>query len=73
MVYILLFLGLNQTPAHLGTYPNLQSCQNAIRVVYQTKMIPRGIDLSVEVQESIRFAVDNRLKYQQEYICQAKE
>jgi len=73
MVYILLFLGLNQTPAHLGTYSNLQSCQNAIRVVYQTKMTPRGIDLSVEVQESIRFAVDNILKYQQDYICQAKE
>ena len=73
MVYILLFLGLKQTPAHLGTYSNLQSCQNAIRVVYQTKMTPRGIDLSVEVQESIRFAVDNKLKYQQDYICQAKE
>jgi hypothetical protein len=73
MIYILLFLGLNQTPAQLGTYSNLQSCQNAIRGIYQTKMTPRGIDLSVELQESIRFAVDNKLKYQQDYVCQIKE
>lgn len=73
MIYILLFLGLNQTPAHLGTYYNLQSCQNAIRKIYQTKMTPRGIDLSFELQESIRFAVDNKLQYQQDYVCQLKD
>ena len=73
MVYILLFVGLNQTPAQLGTYSNLQSCENAIRSVYESKMTPRGIDLSPQLQESIKFAVDNKMKYQRDYICQRKD
>jgi hypothetical protein len=73
MVYILLFVGLNQTPAQLGTFSNLEGCENAIRSVYETKMTPRGIDLSPQLQESIKFAVDNKMKYQREYTCQRKD
>ncbi len=73
MLYILLFVGLNQTPAQLGTYTDLRSCEAAIRTIYETKMTPRGIELSPQLQESIKFAVDNKLKYQREYICQRKD
>jgi hypothetical protein len=73
MVYILLFIGLNQTPAQLGTYDNLQSCESAIRSIYETKFTPRGIELTPQLQESIKFAVDNRIKYQREYTCQKKD
>ncbi len=73
MVYALLFVALNQTPAQLGTYTNLQSCEAAIRAVYETKMTPRGIELTPQLQESIKFAVDNKIKYQREYICQRKD
>ncbi len=73
MVYTLLFVALNQTPAQLGTYTDLQSCEAAIRTIYQAKMTPRGIELGPQLQESIKFAVDNKIKYQREYICQRKD
>ena len=73
MVYVLLFIGLNQTPAQLGTYNDLQSCEGAIRSIYETKFTPRGIELTPQLQESIKFAVDNRIKYQREYTCQKKD
>jgi hypothetical protein len=73
MVYTLLFVALNQTPAQLGTYNNLQSCDDAIRAIYQTKLTPRGIDITPQLQESIKFAVDNKIKYQREYTCQKKD
>jgi hypothetical protein len=73
MVYTLLFVALNQTPAQLGTYTDLQSCEAAIRAVYETKMTPRGIELTPQLQESIKFAVDNKVKYQREYTCQKKD
>lgn len=72
MLYALLFVGLNQTPAQLGTYQNLQSCESAIRAIYETKFTPRGIELTPQLQESIKFAVDNKLKYQREYVCQPR-
>ncbi len=73
MVYTLLFVALNQTPAQLGTYTDLQSCEAAIRVVYETKMTPRGIELTPQLKESIKFAVDNRIKYQRDYTCLKKD
>ena len=73
MVYILLFVGLNQTPAQLGLYDNLETCEAAIRTIYETRLTPRGIDLSPQLQESIKFAVDNKMKYQREYTCQKKD
>ena len=73
MVYTLLFVALNQTPAQLGTYTDLQSCEAAIRAVYETRMTPRGIEITPQLQESIKFAVDNRLKYQRDYTCQKKD
>ena len=73
MVYTLLFVALNQTPAQLGTYNNLQSCEAAVRSIYETKLTPRGIDITPQLQESIKFAVDNKIKYQREYTCQKKD
>lgn len=73
MVYTLLFVALNQTPAQLGTYNNLQSCEAAVRAIYETKLTPRGIELTSQLQESIKFAVDNKIKYQREYTCQKKD
>ena len=73
MVYTLLFVALNQTPAQLGTYNNLQSCEAAVRTIYETKLTPRGIELTSQLQESIKFAVDNKIKYQREYTCQKKD
>ena len=73
MVYTLLFVALNQTPAQLGTYTDLQSCEAAVRAIYETKLTPRGIALTPQLQESVKFAVDNRLKYQRDYICQKKD
>jgi hypothetical protein len=73
MVYTLLFVALNQTPAQLGTYNNLQSCEAAVRSIYETKLTPRGIDMTPQLQESIKFAVDNKIKYQREYTCQKKD
>jgi hypothetical protein len=72
MLYILLFIGLNQTPAQLGIYNDLQSCERAIRSIYETKLTPRGMELSPSTIEGIKFAVDNKVKYQREYTCQEK-
>lgn len=68
-----MFIGLNQTPAQLGTYNSLDSCQNAIRTIYETKYTPRGVELSPQVKETIKSAVDNQLRFQRDYICTKKD
>jgi hypothetical protein len=73
MIYILLFIGLNQSPSNLGTYYSRESCDDAIRAIYETKLTPRGIELTPQLQESIKFTVDNKIKYQREYTCQRKD
>jgi len=73
MIYILLFIGLNQPPSNLGTYYSRESCEDAVRSIYEAKMTPRGIELTTQLQESIKFAVDNKIKYQREYVCQKKD
>ena len=69
-MYILLFLATTSgTPTHLGAYGNEQSCQTAIRAIYETKYSPRGIELTSEMKQSIKQAVDIELKYQRDYKC----
>ena len=69
MSYVLLFIALNQTPTQLGTYPSEHSCQQAIRTIYETKAIPRGVVLSQQTSEAIQKSVDVTLQYQRDYTC----
>lgn len=69
-MFILLFVGaLSQTPAQMGTYPTEQSCQAAIRQIYETRATPRGVVLTQQTQEFIKLAVDINLQYQKEFTC----
>ena len=70
MSYILLFVALNSTiPAQLGTYPTQQSCQQAIRAIYETQTIPRGVVLSQHTLDQLQKSIDINLQYQREYTC----
>lgn len=70
MSYILLFVALNSTtPAQLGTYPSQQSCQQAIRAIYETQTIPRGVVLSQQSLDALQKTIDVNLQYQREYTC----
>lgn len=62
-MYTLIFIAL-ATPAYLGTYANIESCQNAIREIYLAKSNPPNQRLK-EVEESIQI----RMGMQKEYIC----
>ena len=70
MLYVLLFVGaVGQTPAQLGVYDTMASCQNAIREIYLYQATPRGVDLPADARKLLAQAVDEQLKYQQKYQC----
>jgi len=74
MLYVLLFVGaIGQTPANLGTYNSLPACQTAIRQIYLQQNTPRGIEITPELAKVISISVDTTMKYQREYVCQAKK
>ena len=72
MKYILLFVALNQQPAQLGSYDSANSCKNAIRAIYATRMISPGLQYSQPQLDVINRVIDTQLQYQQEYRCVAK-
>lgn len=72
MSYILLFVALNQTPANLGSYDSINSCKNAIRAIYTTRMIAPTMQYSQQQLTVINRAIDTELQYQQAYRCVAK-
>jgi hypothetical protein len=72
MKYILLFVALNQQPAELGSYNSANSCKNAIRAIYTTRMIVPNMQYSQQQLTVINRAIDTELQYQQEYRCVAK-
>jgi hypothetical protein len=65
MIYILMFFGLNQTPAQLGTFDNLNSCEKAIYSIYETQLAPVGVKLT----QDQKFIIDSKVKLQREYRC----
>ena len=72
MKYILLFVALNQQPAELGSYNSVNSCKDAIRAIYATRMIVPNLQYSQQQLTVINRVVDTQLQYQQEYRCVAK-
>jgi hypothetical protein len=72
MKYILLFVALNQQPAELGSYNSVNSCKDAIRAIYATRMIVPNLQYSQQQLTAINRVVDTQLQYQQEYRCVAK-
>ena len=73
MSYILLFVALNQTPTNLGSYNSVNSCKDAIRVIYATRAIVPNLQYSQQQLTVINRVVDTQLQYQQEYVCVAKK
>ncbi len=73
MKYILLFVALNQQPAELGSYNSVNSCKDAIRTIYATRMIVPALQYSQQQLTVINRAIDTQLQYQQEYRCVAKQ
>ena len=61
-MYALVFI--LSTPAFLGNYTSMNSCQNAIRTIYSARMNPPGQSLP-EVEKSINSIMQNK----KEYIC----
>ncbi len=69
MIYILMFFGLNQTPAQLGTFDNLAGCEKAIRTIFETELTPVGVTLTQDQKDRNKFIIDSKLKLQREYRC----
>jgi hypothetical protein len=72
MKFILLFVALNQQPTNLGTYDSVNSCKDAIRAIYATRMIVPNLQYSQQQLTVINRAIDTQLQYQQQYRCVAK-
>ncbi len=73
MKFILLFVALNQQPTNLGTYDSVNSCKDAIRAIYATRMLAPNLQYSQQQLTVINRAIDTQLQYQQEYVCVAKK
>jgi hypothetical protein len=73
MKFILLFVALNQSPTMLGSYDSVNSCKNAIRAIYATKMIVPNLQYSQQQLDVINRVIDTQLQYQQEYVCVVKK
>jgi hypothetical protein len=61
-MYALVFI--LSTPAYLGNYHNLHSCENAIRQIYAGRLAPVGQPLP-ELDKSITLLLKNK----KEFIC----
>lgn len=72
MKFILLFVALHQPPAQLGTYDSINSCKNAIRTIYATRMMSPTVKYSQTQLDVINQAIDTQLQFQQEYRCVAQ-
>lgn len=72
MKFILLFVALNQQPAQLGTYDTEQSCKDAIRAIYTTRLVSPVVKYTKQQMDTINRVVNTQLQYQQEYRCVAK-
>ena len=72
MKYILLFVALNQQQAHMGSYDSVNSCKDAIRTIYATRMIAPSLQYSQQQLTVINRVIDTQLQYQREYRCVAK-
>ena len=73
MSYILLFVALNQTPTNLGSYDSINSCKDAIRAIYATRMIAPNLHYSQQQLTTINSVIDMQLQYQQQYVCVVKK
>ena len=73
MKFILLFVALNQQPTNLGSYDSINSCKDAIRAIYATRMIVPNLQYSQQQIDVINRVIDTQLQYQQEYRCVAKQ
>jgi hypothetical protein len=70
MNWALIFVAaVNQTPAHVSSFATEAACQQGIRTIYETRMIPRGVVLAPQAKAIIQQAVDTQLQYQREYRC----
>ena len=61
-MYALVFI--LSTPAFLGNYTSMNSCQNAIREIYSGRLNPTGEYLP-ELDKSIKLIMKNK----KEFIC----
>jgi hypothetical protein len=73
MKIILLFVAFNQTPTMLGSYDSVNSCKDAIRAIYATRVIAPNLQYSQQQLSVINRVIDTQLQYQQEYVCVAKK
>ena len=73
MKFILLFVALNQQPTNLGSYDSINSCKDAIRAIYATRMIVPNLQYSQQQIDVINRVIDTQLQYQQEYVCVVKK
>jgi hypothetical protein len=73
MKFILLYVALNASPTLLGSYDSVNSCKNAIRIIYATQMIVPNLQYSQQQLDVINRVIDVQLQYQQEYVCVAKK
>lgn len=72
-MFTLLFLAtVTGTPAQLGTYQTEQSCNAAIRTIYETRVTPRGTELTPKIKAAIHQTVDMELQFQRDYKCVAQ-
>lgn len=60
-MYTLVFI---TAMTNLGVYPDIQSCQNAIREIISVQLNPPNQRL-----KEIEPAIDIKLKYQKVYVC----
>jgi hypothetical protein len=73
MKIILLFVALNQTPTMLGSYDSVNSCKDAIRAIYATRIIVPNLQYSQQQLVVINRTIDTQLQFQQEYVCVVKK
>lgn len=65
-MYTLILVATN---VFLGQYNSLQSCNNAIRAIYEKQLIPYPQYLTKEQLQTAQRSVDLTVKYQRDYTC----
>lgn len=56
----------------MGSYDSVNSCKDAIRAIYATRIIVPGLQYSQQQMNVINRTIDTQLQYQQEYVCVVK-
>ena len=57
------------TPMFMGQYASLESCNNAIRAIYEKQLIPNPSLIPKNEMANAQKSVDIKFQYQHEYVC----